>query len=412
MPPPIVPGSRRAPSALRAALLLLLLLLAPRPAAAAASAPATLRTAPRSLRSAPRSLRSAPAQPMAPGAGDDKPASIPREIKKRVKRTGSLLHRFIRSFNDYDTTYIAPDRYNFTAMGQVTDHFQVFKLTGADEDGRSQSIYLKPASSLKAGPYLGWRWIFLGYTFDVTRPRHLGRSTEFSLSVYSSMLGGDLVSLRNKGNFRLQRVSGFEGVSPREFSGTPFSGLEANTTSLTTYYVANHRHFSYPAAFNQSTRQLKSCGSLMLGLGFSKQHVRFDYTKLPYQLTGPDGAQTIAEGLKFHTIDYTYYYLSAGYAYNWVFAPNCLLGVSLMPSIGLRKMKGEKIRTDEVFMDLKNLSLDCTSRAGIVWNNSRWFAGTSIISHLYMYRKRALQLTNSVNYLNLYAGFYFNRKKN
>ena len=75
-------------------------------------------------------------------------------------------------------------------------------------------------------------------------------------------------------------------------------------------------------------------------------------------------------------------------------------------------MKGEKIRTDEVFMDLKNLSLDCTSRAGIVWNNSRWFAGTSIISHLYMYRKRALQLTNSVNYLNLYAGFYFNRKKN
>ena len=62
-------------------------------------------------------------------------------------------------------------------------------------------------------------------------------------------------------------------------------------------------------------------------------------------------------------------------------------------------------------MDLKNFSLDCTSRAGIVWNNSHWFAGTSIISHLYMYRKRAVQLTNSVNYLNLYAGFYFNRRK-
>ena len=400
MPPPSAP-SHYTFCILHVTILFLLSLL---PAAATAGALAPLRTD--SL-----SLRTAAVPPIEGEQADEKPALISKKVKNKVKRTGSLLSRFIRSFNDYDTTYIAPDRYNFTAMGQVTDHFQVFKLTGADADGRSQSIYLKPASALKAGPYLGWRWIFLGYTFDVARPRHLGQSTKFSLSIYSSMLGGDLVYLRNKGNFRLQRVSGFEGIAPREFHGLPFDGMEANTTSLSTYYVANHRHFSYPAAFNQSTRQLKSCGSVMLGLGFSKQHVRFDYTKLPYQLTGPNGAQTIVEGLKFQAIDYTYYYLSAGYAYNWVFARNCLFGISVMPSIGIRKMKGEKIRTDEVFMDLKNFSLDCTSRAGIVWNNSHWFAGTSLISHLYMYRKRAVQLTNSVNYLNLYAGFYFNRRK-
>lgn len=350
-------------------------------------------------------------QPDEMDRADVSPALIPRKIKKKVKHTGNLLYRFIKSFDDFDTTYIAPNYYNFTAMGQNTNYFQMFKLTGQSEDGRTQSIYLKPASAMKVGPYFGWRWIFLGYTFDVTRPRHLGQSTEFSLSIYSSMLGGDFVYLRNRGNFQLQKVTGFEGVPTKLFKDTPFTGLESNTTSLSTYYVANHRHFSYPAAFNQSTQQRKSCGSLMLGLGFSKQHVSFDYTKLPYQLTGPDGAQTIVDGLKFQNIDYTYYYLRAGYAYNWVFARNCLFGISVMPSIGIRKMKGEELRTDEVFMDLKNFSLDCTSRAGIVWNNSHWFAGTSIISHLYMYRKKAVQFTNSVNYLNFYVGFFFDRKR-
>ena len=65
----------------------------------------------------------------------------------------------------------------------------------------------------------------------------------------------------------------------------------------------------------------------------------------------------------------------------------------------------------EVLMDLKNLSFDCTSRLGLVWNNAHWFAGASVISHLYMYRKHRLSMTNSVNYLNIYAGFFFARKR-
>ena len=190
----------------------------------------------------------------------------------------------------------------------------------------------------------------------------------------------------------------------------PFSGIDANTFSLNTYYVFNHRHFSYPAAYNQSTVQRKSCGSLMLGAGYSKQHINFDYTKLPDALIGEDGAK-LNETLKFSEINYRYYNISVGYAYNWVFARNCLLGSSVMPSIGIRKMKGEKVNGNGILMDLINFSTDCTSRVGIVWNNTHWFAGSSLISHLYLYRKKNLSLTNSVNYANIYVGFFFNRKK-
>lgn len=349
---------------------------------------------------------------------DDEPADTlsPRKgrrrkrMKTKIKRTGSLVYRFIKNFDEYDTTYISPNYYNYTAMLQNTNYFQHYKLVGKNEDGQRQSIATKPEPSVKVGPYFGWRYIFLGYTFDVAHPQRLGKSSEFNLSLYSSMLGCDFVYMRNDGNYKLRKAVGFEGVEPTSVKGIPFGGISASTLSFEAYYVFNHRHFSYPAAYNQSTVQRKSCGSGMLGVGYSKQSIDFDYTKLPLELIGADGENIIDE-LKFTDINYKYFYISGGYAYNWVFARNWLFGVSVMPSIGLRKVKGERLSGMDVLLDLKNFSFDCTSRAGVVWNNTHWFAGVSAISHLYMYRKERLTITNSVNYFNLYFGFFFHRKK-
>ena len=38
-------------------------------------------------------------------------------------------------------------------------------------------------------------------------------------------------------------------------------------------------------------------------------------------------------------------------------------------------------------------------------------ASMEFISHLYVYRQKRMSLTNSVNYANIYVGFFFNRKK-
>lgn len=334
-----------------------------------------------------------------------------QRIKKKVKRTGNIIYRFIKNFDEYDTSYISPNYYNYTAMLQNTNYFQVYKLAGKTATGDMQTISTKPEPSIKVGPYFGWRWIFLGYTFDVSHPKSLGKASELSLRLYSSMLGLDFVYMHNDGGYRLGRTEGFEGVEKKQFRGTSFSGMSSNTLTASAYYVFNHRHFSYPATFNQSTVQRKSCGSPMVGLGYSKQKVNFDYTRLPQALIGTPDDEKIIEELKYSNVNYDYYYLSGGYAYNWVFARNCVLGASVMPTIGIRKAKGEKLRGDELLMDLKNFSCDCTSRVGIVWNNAHWFAGGSFISHLMFYHKQRTSLTNSINYANLYVGFFFNRKK-
>lgn len=323
---------------------------------------------------------------------------------KKKKRIG-FIKRIINSFTDYDTTYVTPNYYQFTVMGQNSNYFQRYRLS-ASNGNKAQAISMRPAPSVKMGPYFGWSLLFFGVTFDVTRPKELGKSTELNLSLYSTVLGGDLYYVKNEGNFRLRRTTGFDNIASDAYKGTDFTGMETQTIALSAYYVFNHRHFSYPSAYNQSTVQRKSCGSWMLGAGFSQQTVEFDLTRLP----APLKASAIEE-LRFSKLKYDYYYLSLGYAYNWVFAKNWILGVSVMPTLGYRKAHGSKMEASAPLKDIHNLSFDCISRAGIVRNNTKWFIGASFISNLYTYRKKALGFTNSANFLNVYAGFYFRKKK-
>ncbi len=343
----------------------------------------------------------------------DGKAKMPEQ--SRLKRTGSWLKRFFRNFDDYDTSYIQPNYYNYTAMLQNTNFSQLYRMKGENADRYSQTLHMEPSPSLKIGPYFGWRWLFLGYTFDVLHPRSAVKATELNLSLYSSMLGVDLVYIRNTGDFTLKRVRGFSDAVAQAVKGRRFDGMDAYTASVNLYYVFNHRHFSYPAAYAQSTVQRKSCGSWVLGLNYSRQRINFDYTRLPEELLSPlpgdVTSQPLLDELKISRVDYTGYSVSVGYAYNWVFARNWLLSASFTPAFGIKRASGERITGDAIWLNMKNFNFDFISRAGIVWNNSHWFAGVSFISHLYDYQKGGYTLSNSINYLNVYFGLMFGRKR-
>ena len=100
----------------------------------------------------------------------------------------------------------------------------------------------------------------------------------------------------------------------------------------------NHRRFSYPAAFSQSTVQRKSAGSVLLGLGYTYHKLSFDWEKLALLVEdrlGKDVADVaIDNSLRFGKIAYTDISFSGGYAYNWVFARNWLLAGSVSAALG------------------------------------------------------------------------------
>lgn len=337
-----------------------------------------------------------------------------KSFDKKLNKTENIFLRFIQSFNDIDTTYIEPNYYNYAAMLQNTNFYQSYRLRASEGRLGTQNIIFSPSPNVKVGPYFGWRWIFLGYTFDVSNPHSAGKSSEFNLSLYSSMIGVDLVYIKNAGNFNIKRISGFGSILDERIKNVVFNGANTYTASLNLYYVFNHRKFSYPAAFAQSTVQRKSCGSWMLGFRYDKQRIKFDYTALPSEMVNPNpetGAPGLLEKMKVNKLDYRNYSVCGGYAYNWVFAKNFLLSVSVAPSIGFKQAKGERLKGESFWVNVKNLNFDFISRFGLVWNNTKWFAGASFINHLYDYRRDRFSLTNSVNYFNVYVGLNFHKRK-
>ena len=99
-------------------------------------------------------------------------ATVAQPAKRSlVKRMVDGVKDFVNSFSDVDTTYIEPQKYIYTVMLQNTYTYELYKLKTAE----GNSVTFAPEPTVKFGPYVGWQWLFLGYTVDL---RHLNGSNK------------------------------------------------------------------------------------------------------------------------------------------------------------------------------------------------------------------------------------------
>ena len=324
-----------------------------------------------------------------------------------VRNTGRNIRKKVEDFNAIDTFYISPNIYNLAFMLEHSTWYEHYQL-GNNAGTESQNLNFSPTLGTKLGIYFGWRWIFLGYTFDVEdlfgSNKNKSKKKEMSLNLYSSRFGVDLYYRKTGNDFKLRSISGF----PQEFQSSHnihFDGLESKIKGLNAYWIFNHRKFSYPAAYSQSTNQKRSAGSFMAGLSYSQHNISFDCEKLPASIL-----QQLSPSLRFNHIKYSDYSLGFGYGYNWVFAKNWVSNISLLPSIGYKKSRID----DNDFKNeswIKDINFDLITRAAIVYNNAKYFVGASLVLHTYDYRKPNLSVTNSFGTLRIYAGFNFWKKE-
>lgn len=325
------------------------------------------------------------------------------------QKKSSLLIRFIRSFSALDTNYIQPNYYNYITMLQNTSTFDQYTMGLVDKHtGEQRQVSLHPTPSFRIGPYFGWRWLFIGYTFDVAHFTHATRKRDFTFSLYTASLGADFIWKQNSRAFTLypgKRIL-TDWVRPNETY--IFDGMNVSNITINAYYICNSRKFSYPAAFNQSTTQIKSAGSWMIGAKYANQKIEIDNTRLPS--LHPREEQHVSQVLKYRAINYKNYSINVGYGYNWVFARHWLLAGSLMPSIGIKEVS---TITSDISQERCKVrpNIDATIRLGLVWNNSKFFIGTSLISHVYNHHSADYRLHNSFTTFNLYVGFNFMRRK-
>ena len=341
-----------------------------------------------------------------------------RHKKTFFHRIGNMFTRFFREFNNTDTLYIEPQRYNYTVMLQNTNTYEVYTLYG--EGG--QKISFAPDPSYRLGPYLGWRWVFLGYTIDL---KHINASSnhtnkkEFDLSLYSSMLGVDLFWRQTGNDYHIQSMDLGDNINTDAMHKVDFDGFKASIKGLNLYYIFNHRRFSYPAAYSQSTIQRKSAGSWMVGLGYTDHKLEVDWNKLSNVVderlnkqAAEESKAHIDSSLMFSTIKYSDISATVGYGYNWVFAKNWLFNASLSLGVAYNHSRSdvEKSKFDFKNFNFKNFNLDGVGRFGIVWNNMKWYVGASTIIHSYNYKKDHFSTNNSFGSVNIYVGVNFGKR--
>lgn len=339
-------------------------------------------------------------------------------LRKIRKALVGFMGAQIRDLNSIDTAYITPQLYNWAFMVQNTTTFDYFEIQST---AKQQTLRLAPNPTFRLGGYFGWRWLFLGYTFDIGgllgSDDDKKRKTEFDLSLYTSRIGLDFYFRDTGNNFLIRNLGDFftkDDPRPADLSDE-FEGLHIRTRGFNVYYIFNHHHFSYPAAFSQSTVQRRSCGTFKLGFSFTHHHVSFDASAFDERL-----AQRMDESMFFNFVKYNDYELNFGYAYNWVFRKNWLLCLSVSPGLGYNVTYYNKEKDDGTalvphsFLDFhrNRVNIDGILRLGLVYNNTKYFAGLSFIWRTFNFKNDYVNLNNSFGSLNLYVGLNFLRKKN
>lgn len=316
------------------------------------------------------------------------------------------LVEVVKEFSRIDTNYIEPQHYNFTAMLQNTNTYESYTLR--NEQG--QEIVLSPEPSIRIGPYIGWRWLFLGYTIDVSHLNSGSQLQDRNLSFYSNQVGVDLFYRKTGEDYKIRLAKSSDDI-PIPVKDVSFGGFRASIKGFNLYYILNHKKFSYPAAFNQSTCQKISAGSPLIGIGYTKHKLTLDTEELGKMVNRYTAILGI-DPIDFPNsaeVNFTDIAVSGGYAYNWVFAKNWLAAASLSLAVGHRRSTGKMDRGTFQLRDFsfRNFNLDGVGRFGMVWNNTRWYAGWSAILHSYNYKKSQFSTNSFFGSLNFYVGLNF-----
>ena len=222
------------------------------------------------------------------------------------------------------------------------------------EEGTSEAtvhLQIKPPVSTSIGLWAGYRGWGAGYSLSLSG----NDGYSFAMNMVSPSYG---INLRiNRFSFNKPTVSmswnmNGPGGSGEETFDDAFvqdalsSPMKIGTLVFDGYWVFNKKRFSMLAAYDQSTIQLRSAGSLIAGLMYYYQKVDYDSPKNLFliQPFTDMGMMKVYQGS-----------IGLGYSYNWVPARGWVVNATAMPVLTLLnqvKTSNYKLK----YPDLENYS--------------------------------------------------------
>lgn len=426
---------------------------------------------------------------------DNETATELNEGKKKKSFGQKLLTPFKwigKNWTASDPRYAVPSFYNWAGQIQNTTSFEWLRLK--TEEG--VDINMNAKVSNRIGPYFGWRWIFLGTTVDLSSiGKPATRKNEFTLSINSALFNIDLIRRRTGGDFNINKLIINNGYIDNIDFADDLRGydlgdyIKNSLTGVNINYFVNHKKYSNPAAFSNGAIQLRSCGSPIIGLGYTHQKVESDFSDIITEMFGglliedpyTDVTEEDIENLAnlweedenkyydalagyienswdfFKEIDQENghntlttlitnriptkttiddWHLQLGYAYNLVFSRRLLLGLSVVASPGIKRVRANNEGSTTYCMadhysdiiqrkegrtvdpnyfrynyDQTHINLNLFARASLVWNYNRWRAGINASFNNYFFKKGDMKVSNGFGNITVYVGYCFGRKK-
>jgi hypothetical protein len=203
-----------------------------------------------------------------------------------------------------------------------------------EEEGMSEMtlhLHIKPPVSTSLGIWAGYRGYGAGYSLSLSGDNGYSFAMNMVSPSYGINLRINRFSFDKPEAFLSWHTNGAAGSSEdvldAEYIQTVLSSpMKIGTLVLDGYWVFNKKRFSMLAAYDQSTIQLRSAGSLIAGLMYYYQKLDYDTPKNLYLLQSftKMGLMKVYQGS-----------IGLGYTYNWVPARGWVVNVTAMPVLTL-----------------------------------------------------------------------------
>ncbi len=302
---------------------------------------------------------------------------------------------------NYDTAYIKSYYKRLVITMPISTRFLNFSLIDLKSGNK---LNFAPNLQYNLGISISSRWasfiVNTGVKVFNDDIKGKTRSQDYQLNLYGRKTTTDMFVQYYRGYFIKNSKSYNNYVSDNPYAIR--NDVKALHVGVSSYYIVNHRRFSYGNSFAFVEQQKKSAGSLLLGFYYSY----LEANGSPSLVTAP--FRSSFDTLSFIRSGQTHNFgLNIGYIYTLVFLKKCYATASLVHGIG-----GEQVvykRDDNsTYHRLAVGSEKLNVRLGLGYNCGRYFIGTMGMFD-YFFSRGKLNPTFDYNFgkFMVYIGYRF-----
>jgi hypothetical protein len=332
----------------------------------------------------------------------DIPHKTLRELWMWPHRSMAFLLIRERKVN-YDTAYIRSYYKRFIVTLPISNRFLRFSLLDPESGNK---LNFAPNLQYNLGLCISSRWA----TFIInSRIKVYGgdsdvkgetRYRDYQLNLYGRKFTTDCFVQYYNG-FYIKNSKKYESY----LSEKPYAlraDISAFNMGVSSYYIVNHRRFSYGNSFGFVEQQKKSAGSILLGIYYSYFRVNSD----PSLITEPfrssfDSLSYLQSGRSQN------FGINLGYIYTLVFLKKCYTTISLVQGFGGRQVvyiRETGASTQQLVAGTGKLHV----RYGLGYDQGRYFIGTMGMFDYFMFgNKSSSALSYSHGKFMVYVGYRF-----